>query len=76
MNKFEPRSVLVVGGAGYIGSHMVLALRDAGHRVSVFDSLCRGFAAAVPEGVDLLRGDLCVPADIDRAFARSRPSTW
>jgi UDP-glucose-4-epimerase GalE len=71
MNKSAPRSVLVVGGAGYIGSHMVLALRDAGHRVTVFDNLCRGFAAAVPEGVTLLRGDLGVPADIQRAFEGS-----
>ena len=64
-------SVLVVGGAGYIGSHMVLALRDAGHRVTVFDNLCRGFAAAVPGDVPLLRGDLAVPADIHRAFEGS-----
>ena len=68
MDKLAPRSVLVVGGAGYIGSHMVLALRDAGHQVTVFDNLCRGFAAAVPPGVPLLRGDLCVPADIERAL--------
>ena len=34
-------SVLVVGGAGYIGSHMCLMLRDAGWEVSVFDNLSR-----------------------------------
>ena len=68
MNKSAPRSVLVVGGAGYIGSHMVLALQDAGHRVTVFDNLCRGFEAAVPDDVPLFRGDLAVPADIHRAF--------
>ena len=71
MNKSAPRSVLVVGGAGYIGSHMVLALRDAGHRVTVFDNLCRGFEAAVPDDVPLFRGDLAVPADIHRAFEGS-----
>ncbi len=60
-------SVLVVGGAGYIGSHMVLALRDAGHRVTVFDNLSRGFADAVG-GVPLIRGDLANPADLDRAL--------
>jgi UDP-glucose-4-epimerase GalE len=60
-------SVLVVGGAGYIGSHMVLALRDAGHRVTVFDNLSRGFADAVG-GVPLFRGDLANPADLDRAL--------
>ena len=71
MKKSAPRSVLVVGGAGYIGSHMVLALRDAGHRVTVFDNLCRGFEAAVPDDVPLFRGDLAVPADIHRAFEGS-----
>lgn len=63
----QQASVLVVGGAGYIGSHMVLALRDAGHRVTVFDNLSRGFADAVG-GVPLLRGDLASPADLDRAL--------
>jgi len=66
-----PRSVLVVGGAGYIGSHMVLALRDAGHRVTVLDNLSRGFADAVGDA-PLVRGDLCVPADLDRALAGER----
>ena len=40
-------SVLVTGGAGYIGSHAVLALLDAGHRVVVIDNLVTGFAWAV-----------------------------
>ena len=33
---------LVIGGAGYIGSHVVLALKDAGHEVGVYDNLCHG----------------------------------
>ena len=41
--------VLVTGGAGYIGSHAVLALLDAGYRVSVADNLVTGFRWAVPE---------------------------
>ena len=61
-------SALVLGGAGYIGSHMVHALRDAGHAVTVFDNLSRGFAEAVPDGVPLVRGDLGVPGDLDRAL--------
>ena len=40
-------SVLVTGGAGYIGSHMVLALTDAGHDVVVLDNLSTGMAWAV-----------------------------
>src|SRR6056297_1907903 len=50
-------NVLVVGGAGYIGSHAVAALLDEGHRVTVFDNLSRGHWAAVPDGL-LVRGDL------------------
>jgi UDP-glucose 4-epimerase len=48
----------VTGGAGYIGSHAVLALRDAGYGVVVIDNLVTGFAWAVPENVPLVRGDI------------------
>ncbi len=51
-------TVLVTGGAGYIGSHAVLALRDAGYGVVVIDNLVTGFDWAVPEGVPLVRGDI------------------
>ncbi|GAK33305.1 UDP-glucose 4-epimerase GalE [Iodidimonas nitroreducens] len=47
------RPVLVTGGAGYIGSHAVLALRDAGHRVVVIDNLSNGVARALPPDVPL-----------------------
>ena len=50
-------SVMVTGGAGYIGSHMVLALLDAGEDVVVVDNLSTGFRSAVPEGVRLIVGD-------------------
>ena len=50
--------VLVTGGAGYIGSHAVLALRDAGHAVVVYDDLSTGHARAVPDGVRLIEGDV------------------
>ncbi len=50
-------TVLVTGGAGYIGSHMVLALRDAGERVVVLDNLSTGFRWAVPDDVPLIVGD-------------------
>lgn len=51
-------TVLVTGGAGYIGSHMVLALRDRGERVVVVDDLSTGFRQAVPDGVELVVGDV------------------
>ena len=50
-------TVLVTGGAGYIGSHMVLALRDAGEDVVVLDNLSTGFRWAVPEDVTFVAGD-------------------
>jgi UDP-glucose 4-epimerase len=50
-------SVLVTGGAGYIGSHMVHELTDAGERVVVLDNLSTGFDWAVPKGVPLIVGE-------------------
>jgi UDP-glucose 4-epimerase len=50
-------TVLVTGGAGYIGSHMVLELLDVGERVVVLDDLSTGFRWAVPEGVPNVVGD-------------------
>jgi UDP-glucose 4-epimerase len=51
-------TVLVTGGAGYIGSHMVLALLDAGEKVVVLDNLSTGFWWAVPQEVPLVKGDM------------------
>src|SRR5512142_295558 len=50
-------TVLVTGGAGYIGSHTVLALAEAGEDVVVIDDLSTGFSAYLPEGVPLCIGD-------------------
>ncbi|WP_150290350.1 UDP-glucose 4-epimerase GalE [Sphingobium estronivorans] len=51
-------TVLVTGGAGYIGSHAVLALRDAGYGVVVIDNLVTGFRWAVPGDVAFVQGDI------------------
>ncbi len=50
--------VLVTGGAGYIGSHAVLALQDAGWPVAVIDNLVTGFRWAVPDDVPFYEGDI------------------
>ena len=50
-------TVLVTGGAGYIGCHMVLALLPAGEQVVVLDNLTTGFDWAVPPGATLVIGD-------------------
>ncbi len=49
-------SILVTGGAGYIGSHAVLALRDAGRDVVVLDDLSTGSLMAIPAGVTFIKG--------------------
>lgn len=61
--------VLVTGGAGYIGSHAVLSLKDAGWPVSVIDNLSTGFRFAVPEGVPLYQGDIEDGALLEQIFA-------
>ncbi|MBJ6126479.1 UDP-glucose 4-epimerase GalE [Microvirga splendida] len=51
-------AVLVTGGAGYIGSHMVLELLDAGEMVVVLDNLSTGFRWAVPQEATFIAGDV------------------
>jgi UDP-glucose 4-epimerase len=61
--------VLVTGGAGYIGSHAVLALKDAGWPVAVIDNLVTGFRFAVPDGVPFYQGDIADATLLARIFA-------
>jgi len=60
-------SVLIAGGAGYIGSHMVKMLNKAGCRTTVFDNLSRGYRDAVVIG-EFVRGDLLSRDDLKRVF--------
>ena len=59
-------NVLVTGGAGYIGSHAVKWLREAGHHTVVLDNLSRGHREAVPSDVPLIELDVC---DTERVIA-------
>jgi len=61
--------VLVTGGAGYIGSHAVLALRDSGWPVAVIDDLSKGTREIVPEGVPFYEGSIADWALLERIFA-------
>ena len=63
--------VLVTGGAGYIGSHAVLALKDAGWPVAVIDDLSNGTREAVPEDVPFYEGNVADRALVERIFARA-----
>ena len=65
-------SVLVTGGAGYIGSHAVLALRDRGTPVAVIDNLTTGFRFAIPEGVPFYEGDIEDAGLLARIFAEQK----
>jgi UDP-glucose 4-epimerase len=64
--------VLVTGGAGYIGSHAVLALIDAGWPVAVIDNLVTGFRWAVPESVPFYQGDVADADLLARIFAEQQ----
>ena len=65
-------TVLVTGGAGYIGGHMVLALLDAGEKVAVLDDLSTGFRWAVPAAAKLIAGDVGDVALVDDILARHK----
>lgn len=63
--------ILVTGGAGYIGSHAVLALLDQGYDVTVIDNLSTGFRWAVPEGADFAEGDIGDQAFVEKLLLKN-----
>ncbi|MHB0985168.1 MAG: UDP-glucose 4-epimerase GalE [Sulfuricella sp.] len=65
------KTILVVGGAGYIGTHMVKGLLHAGYRVVVLDDLSKGHRELVPGG-EFVLGDLGDPTLLEGVFARQR----
>jgi UDP-glucose 4-epimerase len=66
-------NVLVTGGAGFIGSHIVDELQQAGHRVEVLDDLSSGSRDNLPAGVPLHVADIVDPEAVARVFAAARP---
>jgi UDP-glucose 4-epimerase len=68
----EQQSVLVTGGAGFIGSHVAAALRASGRRVEVLDNLSVGHPARVPAGVRFHLGDVRSEPDLQRIFGGRR----
>lgn len=62
--------VLVIGGAGYIGSHVVKELMKKGHEVAVFDNLSSGLVQNLFPKNDFIVGNILHPEDLDEAFAQ------
>ena len=67
MNTSTP-DILVVGGAGYIGSHVVKALRDAGRQPVVFDNLSTGLRENLFPEIPFIHGDLLIPEQVRTAM--------
>ncbi|MBQ9631285.1 MAG: UDP-glucose 4-epimerase GalE [Treponema sp.] len=62
--------VLVIGGAGYIGSHVVKELLKCGHSVSVFDNLSSGLRQNLFAENEFIYGNILIPSDLDFAFSK------
>ena len=62
--------VLVIGGAGYIGSHVVKEMMKAGHKVTVFDNLSSGLRVNLFPQNDFIYGNILIPADLEAAFSQ------
>ena len=66
----KTKNILVTGGAGYIGSHMVRALVAAGYSPTVVDNLSTGHRELVPRGVPFIKADLCDLVAVKKIFRR------
>ena len=62
--------ILVIGGAGYIGGHVVKELMKNGHKVTVFDNLQTGLRQNLFQANDFIYGNILIQSDLDAAFSR------
>lgn len=68
MSTVNSKKMLVVGGAGYVGSHCLKHLLSSGYQPIVLDSLIHGHKEAVPKGVPFYQGDMADEALLERVF--------
>ncbi len=66
----KKKHILVAGGAGYIGSHMVRLLIKEGFSPVIFDNLATGHKEFIPKGCPFFKGDLKVRKDVERCFKK------
>ena len=64
------KTILIAGGAGYIGSHMLRALLEEGFSPVVFDNLSTGHKEFIPKNTIFIKGDLCKENDIQKIFEK------
>lgn len=65
-------TIAICGGAGYIGSHAVIALQERGQKVIVIDNLSTGHVEAVPSDVTLYKGDIRDASFLDTVFSKEK----
>lgn len=65
------KSILVTGGAGYIGSHVVHLLCDEGHRVTILDNFSLGREENLDSRAEVIRGDILNTADLKKSFSNN-----
>lgn len=73
-DSFHRPTVIVTGGAGYIGSHVIRSLKDANHRPVVLDNFSTGHRQAIPHDIPIVDADIKDRKALEQAFIRHKPS--